>query len=66
MTMDMGRRRRREKGVGEKQPSVVVVAGRPGIRPLMERTVVKPVVGYWRRWKKKNLQMRERGGATTI
>jgi hypothetical protein len=46
MTMDMGRRRRREKGVGEKQPSVVAVAGRPGIRPLMERTVVKPVVCY--------------------
>jgi hypothetical protein len=63
--MDMGRRRKKkDKGPGEKQPSVVVVAGRPGGRPLMERMVVKLVVGYWR-WKKKDLQRRERGGVTT-
>ena len=37
--------KKKDKGPGEKQLSVVVVAGRPGGRPLMERMVVKLVVG---------------------
>jgi hypothetical protein len=37
------KKKKKDKGPGEKQPSVVFVASRPGGRPLMERE-------WWLNW----------------